>query len=414
VEVLREDVEVQGAIALAERDFALDTSDFESGPVSVGIQPEPGDKDLVARVRIFRGDRSRDGQPPESATLETRVKLPSVGEEGITHVFVTLRTDNVGTIQEEDAVVVKESELPSSSLVRSWKDAERVPCTDEPQDGEVCIPGGAFWLGDVSLTGNDDIADADEERLVVMPPFFIDSEEVTVEDFRKVADELDADGYVLPPEWNGETTGETLNEYATYTSGPSPDDPDDEHKFLPVTAILWETANAYCEHIGKQLPTEAMFEFLASGRGLEHLYPWGNDLPKCGDVVFGQAGTGIYPNFSGECRAPDSRGGPRPPQSGPLDEITVDGEAIYDLGGNVSEWSRDWFYAQSTGPFENLGVLYDPEATTEPRSDTPARTVKGGSWRGEVIQLQAASRANLEPDIDNRSVGFRCARRDDN
>ena len=62
----------------------------------------------------------------------------------------------------------------------TWPSAVRVPCAGSAAAGEVCVPGGAYWMGNAKLTGEGTGDAADRLRLVVVPPFFLDATEVTV------------------------------------------------------------------------------------------------------------------------------------------------------------------------------------------------------------------------------------------
>src|SRR5205085_185283 len=100
--------------------------------------------------------------------------------------------------------------------------------------------------------------------------------------------ELEANGQEEPYPWNGQRDPTQGMSWCTWTLGPSASDPDDEHAKLPLNCVGWDTARAYCHLLGKDLPTEAQLEFLASGRGFEFSYAWGEDDPDCGDTVWGR------------------------------------------------------------------------------------------------------------------------------
>ena len=156
-----------------------------------------------------------------------------------------------------------------------------------------------------------------------------------------------------------------------------------------------------------------MYEFLASGRGLEREYVWGDDSPGCDDAVAARAGFGVYATFEGECRPPGSPGGVVPPGAGQRDRVQLgsspDSPVVLDLGGNLSEWTLDWFNAQDEGVWATPGVLTDPIALEAGRFGE-RRTVRGGSWRGRYVALRAAARAGRDPFDENRSLGFHFAR----
>ncbi len=405
-ELLRDDE------ALADEEFSLHADRFDDGPVSMGIAPEPNDDGLVVRVRLYRGDRVRAGEPLPSGVIESNVRLPAVGSEGVQRVYVELRVDDTGSALGQPAPLAPVTDPPASSLVGSWAGATIVPCVGEPLAGEACVPGGAFWFGDPDLRGNPELLDADRERLLIISPFFLDRTEVTVAEFRELANELEQLGHALPPEWNGSSDASELDDYATFTPARHPNDPDDAHAALALNGVSWSTARAYCQLLGKDLPSEAMLEFAASGRGLENDHVWGNDEPTCDAAVVGRAGVGVYANFEGACRPTVSIGGVLAPGSSARDQLELepDGEPVVsDLAGNLSEWTVDWLTEQDEPPWAEPGVLRDPVALETGRHGM-LRSVRGASWRDGFIALRAAARWGRTPEIANRSVGFRCAR----
>src|SRR5581483_3416476 len=178
----------------AARDFALTEDLFRAGQVSIGIAATPGESDLSARVRLYRSGRIVAGEPRRSSTLDTTVTLPSVGTSDRVDVTVRLHTDDVGLPK---GPIAPDAGLPGPSQVSTWPGAAIVPCHGQPGPDEVCVPGGAYWMGDPLLGNLGDGLDADQERLAVLSPFFLDAREVTVADYRAVAAALNED---KPPE----------------------------------------------------------------------------------------------------------------------------------------------------------------------------------------------------------------------
>lgn len=191
----------------------------------------------------------------------------------------------------------------------------------------------------------------------------------------------------------------------------------------PLVNVTWLEAQDYCRWRGGRLPTEAEWERAARGDDPEASWPWGS-VERTRDFNHGQA------------RAEAMREIERPQQTmlvpSPLlgDPDDTDGTALIappgsyawgqgpfgtrDQAGNVAEWTADAF------AHDDALKGYDNLPDTNPRRDpkagelTPARVVRGGSWR----QPMFVARSNLR-DPFNRlyqqnlrfsHVGFRCAR----
>ncbi|RYZ04762.1 MAG: formylglycine-generating enzyme family protein [Myxococcales bacterium] len=401
----------EGSPPLARRDFPLHRGYFQGAPESVGIVPERSGGRLQARARLYRSVNVRAGELAVSSTVDVVQELPPVPAEGIVRVLMELRMEDTGMPRSLPRAEPLDA-APRTSAVGSWSGAAQRPCSGEAGEGELCVPGGAFWMGDPALRDDGEVADAARERLVVVSPFFIDAHEVTVAELRAHADDIASAGAELPPEWSGSSAGISEDDFSTYTPGPSSSDPVDQQSALPVNGVSWHTARAYCRAVGKDLPSEVMFEFLASGRGREQEYVWGNDEPQwCdGSVVAARAGFGAYATFDGTCRPADSIGGPLPMGGGLRDRAQLAQGEVLDLAGNLSEWTLDWFNTENEGVWATSRVLTDPVAD-ERGAAGERRTLRGGSWRGRYVQLRAATRLGREPEMVSRAVGFRCARR---
>jgi formylglycine-generating enzyme required for sulfatase activity len=266
----------------------------------------------------------------------------------------------------------------------------------------VCIEGGAFWLGDPGLLTGD--APPNGERLVVVSPFLLDRSELTVAAFR-------ARSSSVSPRYQPVVRGQdvtSITAWCTWTLAPS------GLEQLPVNCLSRDAALMYCKALGRSLPSEAQYEFAASGRGEENIYPWGGDTPGCADAVWGLGGGGGRSSIEFElsdssCRPADELGGPEPPGSGLRDRLSAGGAAnggeVLDLAGNVSEWVLDGYSPLDAGVWATPGILVDPVESPLGADDT----TRGGSWRDGTYQLRAGTRAEIPHNNGAHYVGFRCA-----
>lgn len=379
--------------ATCVREFGADAELFSQKRASVGFVPPPGASGYRARVRLYRYGGLLG--PRRASTIERVVALPSVAEEGVIDVTVSLPTEDLarprGTIEAPEPV---SAGMPDGKLQPGDFDAAfRRGCSNAPRAGEACVPGGTYWMGTLFYDVQQ------REHLVRMSPFFLDQTEVTVAALRASGVASDTD-----PTSSREDGG------CTYGVTKSSSDA------LPVNCISRDLAAKFCAKAGKTLLSEARFEYVASAlRGAD--YPWGNTAPKCPDAVYARAAG----SKTAEYRAcVDQGAGPSAPGAGRLDRLVLGDRTVVDLAGNVSEWMLDE-NSEEGEPCRELGLLTDPVCTTR-STRLPGTVVRGGSAASSVLSLLASART-VGPigsdggggggDARMHGLGFRCARDDD-
>jgi formylglycine-generating enzyme len=402
IEVLRDGQLLRGSARVVPIDKAM----LQERRLSFGIVPPPGVDGVAVRVRLFRADRVFFDEPEAGITLDTTVAVPPVGRDGIAELSVLLRTEDFGLrVGPVEASPGRHAE----SLVGTWRGGHRVPCDEDARPGETCVPGTAFFFGNPQFRGRRVTDDISEERLVFVSPFFLDVTEVTVGRFRSQWPSLE--GKVAPP------TRREESPYCTWT-----DDTTVEADALALNCVPWDTAFAYCESIGKALPTEAELELVTSGLGEEWGFPWGDDEPDCADAVWGLAGiqeAAIEEVRRGSDHCRHGRGvaaGPLSPGQGQRDKIpsavlrNLGGGEILDLGGNLAEWSRDVWARPSDEFWRGVRPMVDPLSSVSNDADGDARAVRGGDWASTALTTRGGYRRRARTDERSTTIGFRCAR----
>ena len=156
----------------------------------------------------------------------------------------------------------------------------------------------------------------------------------------------------------------------------------------PAT-VSWNDAQAFLARLNEieggalyRLPSEAEWEYAARA-GTATRYSFGDDeAALAGHAWYGE-GFGSGGHHPVGTKQPNLWG-------------------LYDIHGNVWEWTGDWFssdwYAQSPGT--------DPQGP----QDGVERVVRGGSWHSTGDGWRSAARRDYDPDYRGISIGFRVLR----
>jgi formylglycine-generating enzyme required for sulfatase activity len=208
----------------------------------------------------------------------------------------------------------------------------------QPPEGMAYVPPGAFTMG---MEG----ASNKTPHKVFLDGFFIDKHEVTQEEFVKVRG-------ANPSKFEG--------------------------KGHPVDQATWLEANAYCQQVGKRLPTEAEWEKAARG-GTQMRYYWGDEF------------SGDYSWYD------DNADG----HTHPVGQKKPNTYGLHDMSGNVWEWVADWY--------DSDYYEHSPPANPKGPKTGEEKTLRGGSWYSSPRHQMSATRFWSEPHIRNSNFGFRCA-----
>jgi eukaryotic-like serine/threonine-protein kinase len=224
-----------------------------------------------------------------------------------------------------------------------------------PPTGMVLIPGGTFKMG-----SDQGAADEKPVHSVTLDAFFIDQYEVTNARYKQCVDA-------------GKCTAPAVKGSFTRTSYFG----DAQFDQYPVINVTWRQADAFCAWAGGRLPTEAEWEYAATG-GDGRRYPWGNDFDpnRVPAVVGDTTKVGSHDNAS------------------PF--------GVFDMAGNVVEWVADRYGAAYYGVSPSANPT-GPQAGSQ-------QVMRGGSFGTPDGSFYTTTRRYHQgPGFHDVDIGFRCA-----
>ena len=312
-----------------------------------------------------------------------------------------------------------------------WPDEGAQP-PRERTAGMLRLPGGAFRMG-----SDAHYPEEGPSRMVAVDGFWIDVTPVTNREFARFAE---ATGYVTlaerppdPAQYPG-ILPELIHPGSLVFTPPSrpvplddvsrwwrfalgadwrhPLGPDSRLAGLeshPVVHVAYEDAEAYAAWAGKSLPTEAEWEHAARG-GLDGKpYAWGDELAP--------GGRRLANYWRGEFPWRNLAGGGFE-RTSPVRRFPPNGYGLYDMIGNVWEWTDDWYGLPET-PAKTCCMPRNPRGGPEAGSYDPCapdirigrKVLKGGSHLcapNYCQRYRPAARYAQPVDTSTSHVGFRC------
>jgi formylglycine-generating enzyme required for sulfatase activity len=181
----------------------------------------------------------------------------------------------------------------------------------------------------------------------------------------------------------------------------------------PVVHVAYEDADAYAAWAGKALPSEAEWEYAARG-GLDGaIFCWGDEIEPGGSIM-ANTWQGEFP-YENTVRDGYER-------TSPAGSFPPNGYGLYDMAGNVWEWTTEWFRSGSEHP--SRACCAPPDAgparmeesynTAQPDLRIARKVIKGGSHLcapNYCLRFRPAARMPQMIDTGMSHLGFRCVKR---
>ena len=309
-----------------------------------------------------------------------------------------------------------------------------------PPQGMVWIPGGEFSMGaqdppDMDEVGMKATLDSRPIHRVYVDGFYMDKTDVTNRDFAKF---VKATGYTTVAERKPRAEDfpgappENLAAGSVVFSPPDHAVPLDNHyqwwnyihganwrhplgpesdiqgkEDYPVVHVAYEDALAYAKWSGKRLPTEAEWEFAARGGLAGKPFVWGDEFRPHGKWM-ANTHQGQFPVHD---TAADGYAG-----LAPVAQFPANGYGLYDMAGNVWQWTSDWYrpdyYQQLSAAGGVVRNPQGPDNSYDPAEpNQPKKVHRGGSYLCTdqyCSRYIVGTRGKGEPDTGTNHLGFRC------
>lgn len=364
--------------------------------------------------------------------------------------FLAIACSNAGQKKEQETVSAAPAEqqaelacceVNSKTRFLAEADTTGIKLNAAGYEGMVFIEGGTFEMG---ADNNQARPDEYPKHPVKVHSFWMDEHEVTNAQFAEFIEET---GYVTVAEkdvdWEVMKTqvppgtpkpseemlkagsmvftppsqAVPLNDYSQWWSWvvganwKHPEGPEstiEGRENHPVVHICYNDALAYCKWAGKRLPTEAEWEYAARGGLNNNIYPWGNEHIEEGKPK-ANSWNGNFPNMNTQNDGYFA--------TAPAKSYLPNGYGLYDMAGNVWEWTSDWYDMNYYQSLPTDKVTVDPKGPARSKDARnpydERKTIRGGSFLcndSYCSSYRVSARMPGEIYTGMSHTGFRCVK----
>ncbi|MBO7128031.1 formylglycine-generating enzyme family protein [bacterium] len=260
------------------------------------------------------------------------------------------------------------------------KDMVKQEAADQAGIAEmVLIPSGEFEYGapegtPTGLTEEEEgMKQSEGTNTVKLSAYYIDKYEVSNSQYKLCQDAgVCTEPYDL-----------TSIMYQNYYNNPT-------YAGFPVIWVSYNQAATFCQWAGKKLPTEAQWEKAARGNKMR-TYPWGDKKPADNIESTQVNYTALFGDVTSVMWGDEG----------------VSPYGVYNMAGNVAEWTDTWYNIDSYYQKRTDGVVIeDPTGPSD--SPTQEKVIRGGSWVSLEDQITTYARDKAFPNYRYYNLGFRC------
>jgi formylglycine-generating enzyme required for sulfatase activity len=234
-------------------------------------------------------------------------------------------------------------------------------CSECPE--MTVVPAGSFTMGSPPSEAGRGSDENSQHRVTFARPFAVGQFALTFEEWDACIADGGCNGYQPSDGWG--------------------------RGRRPVINVSWDDAKGYVAWLSKKtgktyrLLTEAEYEY-ATRAGTQTAYPWGNAIGK----------------NNANCNGCGSQWDNK--QTAPVGSFAANGFGLYDMVGNVLQWTEDCYNDNYNGAPANGSAWTG--------SDCGRRVVRGGSWYNYPEILRSANRNGIPPSVRPDDLGFRVGR----